>query len=1118
MSTLRDISIAPQFEGLGDEISRNFIGPALACSVSYDRLSSYFTTESLVACGFGMDSLWSRNGRMRLLLGVHAVPHDLATASTSDASVDELVAKARQEVLEGCRRLTDIVARNRVGALAMMLREGFLTVKVSAPLNRAGLPSGGIMHGKRILLRDSDGNRVVATGSPNETGNALSVNFEELTVHTSWDELTRVEHAEASFARIWEGRRPDLAIRDLDAGFAAELLAAIRLHQEQPDGKHPRSIAVGRPLEKIFSVLRSSPEFAFANVGKAALFPHQERTLRDALSRWPIRVLLADEVGLGKTIEAGCVVAYARKFLGVRRVLVLTPAGLRRQWQSELREHFGIEAWRYEPATAEYVSAEGFVRRADRNKPLLGAPEVLVISWQLARGSWRDSEILKESEWCPDLILVDEAHSARRYRGLDGNLRTTLVWDLVDEIGANCAHLVLLTATPMQMQIEEYHGLLLLLGLPSWWTDDRHFTKFLRTLGRFQRRNELADTQTIVQGVAAGLEMLARPDGAVDPGSGLDVARLLKAPLRPADLIPLREKGAQLSELSVRAAPPALLSVRNTRSALSKIGYQFPTREFRTPTLQLNEHGHGFLRRIASYLREAYGAAEKQLGLSDGGASTFVQSIYYQRLVSSLTSARRTLDRRAGRLDTLIANGQWNGEEVEAEDEIDSGEGARIGTRVRIRVELESAKQAARIERQYIKEMSADLEKAIGEGKDPKITAMRAAILEGLAACDSILIFTRFTDTLDACIDSMRELLVEQGVGFGRYSGGESWVLASGVTRDVDKTELCEALRKKEIAVVFCSDAASEGLNLQTARRMINVDVPWNPARLEQRIGRIARLGQKAKTVIIHNLWYPGTVEEQMYSRLLARQDLYELAVGEFPDIVGECIAARLAGNSVDFNGIEHDLNERRSRAEMRALRKVWAQGAPQTSQGQFLRNVLMELVVKIAKETGRLISCADSRVEVSVDEVSCTADSAPGQHDSLTLHHAAVRVLAESQVHPSSRDVVSKLAVLCVNGHPSALLYLENERYRVLGVENTMQLVGCLLSGEGMPAFSGPLISGTPSPEEAADALRQAFHGRVEVGDVRTGGILAVSRSPRQSTAPEIKSLQNWESATGFC
>ena len=85
------------------------------------------------------------------------------------------------------------------------------------------------------------------------------------------------------------------------------------------------------------------------------------------------------------------------------------------------------------------------------------------------------------------------------------------------------------------------------------------------------------------------------------------------------------------------------------------------------------------------------------------------------------------------------------------------------------------------------------------------------------------------------------------------------------------------------VSVVFCSDAASEGLNLQAARVIINIDVPWNPARLEQRIGRIARLGQRADTVKIYNLWYPDSVESKIYTRLLQRKDLYDLAVGEYP-------------------------------------------------------------------------------------------------------------------------------------------------------------------------------------------------------------------------------------------
>ena len=89
---------------------------------------------------------------------------------------------------------------------------------------------------------------------------------------------------------------------------------------------------------------------------------------------------------------------------------------------------------------------------------------------------------------------------------------------------------------------------------------------------------------------------------------------------------------------------------------------------------------------------------------------------------------------------------------------------------------------------------------------------------------------------------------------------------------------------------MFCSSAANEGLNLQAASVMINVDVPWVPSELEQRIGRIARLGQKKPIVTVHNLWYPGSIEAEIYRRLISRQKDMWFAIGTFPEQIGDGI------------------------------------------------------------------------------------------------------------------------------------------------------------------------------------------------------------------------------------
>src|ERR1700734_3772759 len=113
---LHELQPASHYEGLGRTITADLIIPALKASVEYDRLTSFFSVDSMVACAEGIDSLWERHDRMRLVLGLHAVPSDLATAALSTESIDVLVSLAKARVIEECKKLTDEIIRNRIGA------------------------------------------------------------------------------------------------------------------------------------------------------------------------------------------------------------------------------------------------------------------------------------------------------------------------------------------------------------------------------------------------------------------------------------------------------------------------------------------------------------------------------------------------------------------------------------------------------------------------------------------------------------------------------------------------------------------------------------------------------------------------------------------------------------------------------------------------------------------------------------------------------------------------------------------------------------------------------------------------------------------------------------------
>lgn len=1101
--SLKSLPLQLHYEGLGRVIAETVVVPALQRSIRYDRLTSYFTVDSLLACSAGVDSLWARGGRMRLLVGIHAVPRELARAAISDRFIDELVASARAALLQDCARLTDELARNRLGTLALMLREGFIEVRIAAPRDPRTGESAGILHSKRYVFCDEHGEVVVAVGSPNETGAAHRDNYEELSVYSSWEEPARARRLVQSFEGMWEGSRPDLAVRCLDQDFARDLLLALRA---QPGGVERTTHVDDRMLARMLQVLREAQEFAFANIAHAALFPHQERALRDGGSRWPLRVLLADEVGLGKTIEAGALLAFARRHLGATRILILAPAQLCRQWQEELQAHFGISAWRYEAGRRAFVSLDGRERPTASSAPLDGAPDVAIVSWHLARGSRFRQHLIAQSRWKPDMVLVDEAHAARRTRLSNGKHRATLLWRLIRDVGNRAPHLVLLTATPMQLQVDEYHGLLMLLGLPDWWKDAEAFSGFLSRVESNRASVELADAKAVAEALTSSIPMLdERMAASLAARLGAKLETLHELPV-PLD-VTFRARNAWpvWAESAVNASPASLLTVRNTRRGLVALGYRFPDRVFHAPDVSLGADGSRFLRNVTEYLDQAHGRSEAALRPERASALGFVRSVYYQRLVSSFSSAVSTLRRRDGvlksflRHGTLAVAGVWQGSRA-------NPPAGRSGTGSRV----SEARKCAMIERQYIGTMLANLERLAIIDNDPKLAVMRQTVSDSLRSGGRVLVFSRFTDTVDACIALMTRQLVAEGTGFGRYTGGECWVQEGGDRVTVGKVELCEALRSGRVGVVFCSDAASEGLNLQAARCIVNVDVPWNPAKLEQRIGRIARLGQRAPTVDIHNLWYPGTVEAQMYGRLIARQDLYALAVGEFPDVVGRAIRRSLdSAGMVDTSEVESVLNELRSKSEVRALGRIWSTRLPELSIGGEFRAQFFGIVTELARRNGHEVPVSTDSVRLEIDGVEVLVDREPGQLWSLHPRHPAMTLLERAAVVPQRWDIARRVAVLRRGETPIAFVLREAEGLRVLGPRATGELFHALALGSPVPDVSSePMVSPTLSANEVTASLRRAFPGRVEIGEIKTYSVAPVAPSPNEGAQFEVVEL----------
>ena len=458
------LGIGYVYTGHGSRLLSEFLLPLLGAAVEYDRVTSYYTLDSLIAISAGVEGLYARGGRMRLIVGIHSVPGELAAAADPAEPLRAGAERIGREIGEGILGLSDAIQRERLATLAWMIADGLLEVRAAA------VDDGGLFHTKLFLLRDAQDNSVIASGSANETRSGLGGNYETIMVQKSWETPGIEKVWRGVFEGLWEGSAEGVTSCEITQSFASAIERGLGGSVPRPGASHA-AVAEGA-----IAAARRMPSYFFVSGDIPGLYQHQERAVIDALSRWPVRVLLSDEVGLGKTFEAAAAMAFMVRFCGVQSVVILTPKSVLSQWQSELRDRFGIEAWLYDSTRGLYVSADGTERPQAGNPLGAGRPDIALVSAQYARGSRGRPGCLERGDAVlPDLLVVDEAHAARVSTQAGGRKKTTRLYAMLESVCAQIPHVILATATPMQKEASEYHALLRLLGLPRRWRKESRF-------------------------------------------------------------------------------------------------------------------------------------------------------------------------------------------------------------------------------------------------------------------------------------------------------------------------------------------------------------------------------------------------------------------------------------------------------------------------------------------------------------------------------------------------------------------------------------------------------------------------------------------------------------------
>jgi len=544
--------------------------------------------------------------------------------------------------------------------------------------------------------------------------------------------------------------------------------------------------------------------------------PHQiSAVYGEMLPRQPLRFLLADDPGAGKTIMAGLLIKELIARSDLERCLVVAPGSLVEQWQDELGQKFNLE---FDILTRDMIET------SRSGNPFSDRDRLIIRLDVLARNEDLQEKLMSAREW--DLVICDEAHRmSATYFG--GEVKYTRRYQVGQKLGQVCRHLLLMSATPHNGKEEDFQLFMALL-------DGDRFE------GRFRDGVHYADTADMMRRLTK--EELLRFDG------------------RP--LFPERRAYTVKYQLSAKEAVLYAAVTEYVRNEMNRV--------------------------------ERFSETDNKKRVNVG----FALQILQRRLASSPAAIYQSLKRRRERFENelgearIVAKGrqasiieptinsdmlrnieEYGQEEIDELEELISAGATTAETVDQLALEVETLKS--------LESMALGV---LQSGLDAKWSQLNR-ILDDELMIDAkgnrrkLIIFTEPKDTLHYLLEKVR----------ARLGNSEAVdVIHGGVTREERRKVVERFMQDKDLLVLIANDAAGEGVNLQRGHLMVNYDLPWNPNKIEQRFGRIHRIGQ---TEVCHlwNLVAADTREGEVYARLLEKLEAAREALGgRVYDVLGE--------------------------------------------------------------------------------------------------------------------------------------------------------------------------------------------------------------------------------------
>ncbi len=931
MTLLRDSAWRLKYTPDDGDLVRLFYVPALRSAVRYDRLTGYFSARALALAARGVEGLIVNNGRMRLIVGCTLGEEDVAAIERGESlrdAVERTVIK--MPALTGDPRTVDALE-----LVAWMVANGLLDVKLAVPcdLDRKPIRDDSIFHEKTGIVEDKTGDRLAFNGSINETEFGWTRNWESFNAFTSWNDGPRVDEEEASFAKLWADRARRAITIDVPTALREQLLTFLpdperlpkRLaeHNDQPAGTTDRKpsqsaepqdgpdtpavaplVSANEERQAVWERIANaaSQPIGGDRVGEATSavvpWPHQVRAYHRLYDNWPPKLLIADEVGLGKTVQAGLLLRQAWLSGRIKRALVLAPKNVCKQWQIELREKFNLNWPIYDGQKLTWYRSPA--REHDHERPVSRQEwhrePFVIMSSHLARRQDRQREILEGAE-AYDLVVLDEAHHARtKGAGTPQAKGPNRLLQLMRSLRHRTNGLILLTATPLQVHASELWDLLDLLGLPPAWTPDA-FVRFFSEVGKDPVTNESLDwLSALFRANEAHFGEVSRTVAEQQTRlSGLKTRKVLQA-LRDPVSIPRRQLSPEERRAAIaiikRSTPVSALVSRHTRELLrkyfkaGKLSTAVATRQVEDRFIPLSSEESEIYGQVEAYISDTYHAATPDARNAVG----FVMTIYRRRLASSFHALRQTMEKRKGGVGEIVTAADEARIDENVADQVEAGEEIDVET-----VSADEQRALAFEEIATIETIVQEIRRLPTDTKAMELSKVLSE-LKG-SGYPQVMVFTQFTDTMDY----LRELLAAAGSSVMCFSGrGGEIRNTDGTWAPISRDEVKRRFREGRSEVLVCTDAAAEGLNFQFCGALINYDMPWNPMRVEQRIGRIDRLGQRFSDIRIINLHYEDTVEADVYRALRGRISVFEKVVGglqpiltKLPKLIEESVLAK---------------------------------------------------------------------------------------------------------------------------------------------------------------------------------------------------------------------------------